>query len=249
MRYPRAFLVTCLLVGALSSLVYVQTEIRPASMAQGYGTMYAYESSTAITPVLTNAYQAVNGVFSAGTSLSGVTFTAGLTGPIASVAEGTASDGKVTVTDAAHGLLTGDIITIVNSTDYDGQFIVTKLTADTFEIAETWVQSRTGTWNEGDYLTIVSAGVYAVDWNVSAQSASSTVENYKIEPVHQITDVDEAAAEAQVDNGAGISVFGSGAIHTFAAGDRIWIKLKQETTGTDNITFTHGSVRVRRVGS
>lgn len=37
MRYPRAFLVTCLLAGALSSLVYTQTEIRPASAVNGAG--------------------------------------------------------------------------------------------------------------------------------------------------------------------------------------------------------------------
>jgi hypothetical protein len=215
----------------------------------GYGDMYAYESVTAFTPVTTNVYQAINGLFTTGASLSGTTFTAGKTGPIASVAEGTGGDGKVTVTDVAHGLVNGDYITISGSTNYNGQYLVTKLTDDTFEITAAWVATNTGTWNMGDYLTITNAGVYMVDWNTSATGASASVENYKIEPVLNITDLDTAASESEIANGAAITVFGSGAIFTAAANDRLWMKFKQKTAGTDNITFTHANVRVRRVGS
>lgn len=215
----------------------------------GYGDMYAYESVVAHTPILNNVYQAVNGQFTTGASLSGVTFTAGSTGPIASVAEGTVSDGIVEVTDVGHGLVTNDIITIVNSTDYDGQFVVTRVNDDVFTILETWTSTRTGTWHEGDYLTVTNAGVYQVIWSMSASSASASVENYKIEPVHGITDIDEGAAESQINNGAGISVFGGGSLHTLAAGDRIWLKYKQKTAGTDALTITHGNLRVVRVGS
>lgn len=233
----------------VSALVAAQSvTVTPPSRLIAYGEMFACENNTATALAITNVYHAIHAIWSTGTTLRGVTYTAGKTGPIASVAEGTADDGKVTVTDVAHGLLTGDYITISNSTDYDGQFVVTRLTADTFEIAETWTETRTGTWIMGDYLRVAEAGVYRIDWSASAQSASSTVENYKIEPVHNLTDIDEAASESTINNGAGISVFGGGAIHTFAAGDRVWLKLKQATAGNDNITLTHANLRVSSIG-
>lgn len=215
----------------------------------GYGEMYAYENGTATTIAANNVYHAIQGIFSTGAALSGVTFMAGSTGPIASVAEGTPADGKVTVTDVAHGLTTGDLITIVGSTDYDGKYAITWLSADTFEITATWVATNTGTWIEGDYLTVTAAGVYALDWNVSADGVSATNENYHGELVKNVSDLDGSAAEALVSGGADVSALSGGTIVALAANDRIWLSVKQTTTGTDNVTLSHASVRIRRVGT
>lgn len=218
-------------------------------LAPAYGEMFAYENVVASSILTNNVYHAIQGIFATGDAMSGVTFTAGSTGTIASVAEGTVGDGKVTVTDVAHGLVNGDYIRIVNSTDYDGKYAVTKLTDDTFEIAATWTQTRTGTWLQGDYLTIGAAGVYAVDWSLSADGVSATSENYHVEVVKNLTDLDNMASESLIAGGTDISVFGSGGLVTLAAGDRLWMQFKQTTAGTDGITIGHGNLRVRRVGS
>jgi hypothetical protein len=45
----------------------------------------------------------------------------------------------------AHGLLSGDVITISGTTDYNGTFAITKIDADNFYVTETFVDTQTGT--------------------------------------------------------------------------------------------------------
>lgn len=54
--------------------------------------------------------------------------------------------GKVKITDVGHGLLTGDVVKINNTTDYDGIFPITRIDDDNFYITETWNVNRTGWW-------------------------------------------------------------------------------------------------------
>jgi hypothetical protein len=79
-----------------------------------------------------------------------------LTGTITAVADysGTVA-GTVLVTDAAHGLSTGNTITIAGTTNYNGTFTVTVVSVDTFYITETFVASETGTWTKLHYVPFV----------------------------------------------------------------------------------------------
>jgi hypothetical protein len=54
--------------------------------------------------------------------------------------------GEVDLTSTAHGLTTGDEVTITETTDYNGTFTVTVIDANTFSITDTWVDSQTGKW-------------------------------------------------------------------------------------------------------
>jgi hypothetical protein len=73
--------------------------------------------------------------------------TRGITGTIASIADysGTVA-GTVKVTDTAHGLLTGNIVSITGTTNYNGIYTVTKIDANSFYITATWGATETGAW-------------------------------------------------------------------------------------------------------
>jgi hypothetical protein len=71
------------------------------------------------------------------------------TGSITAFADG--SGGKVVVTSAAHGLGNGAHVTISGTTSYNGDFKITEVTTNTYEIVDTWVaDDATGTWDAGD---------------------------------------------------------------------------------------------------
>ena len=70
------------------------------------------------------------------------------TGTITAVADYSATvAGTVAVTSASHGLSTGNLITIAGTTNYNGDFSITKIDDNTFYITETFVASETGTWS------------------------------------------------------------------------------------------------------
>lgn len=53
---------------------------------------------------------------------------------------------KVTITSAAHGQPEGGTVTISGTTDYNGTFVISNVTENTFDIIDTWNVTRTGTW-------------------------------------------------------------------------------------------------------
>lgn len=66
-----------------------------------------------------------------------------------------AGGGEVTVTAAAHGFQTDDIVTISGTTNYNGTFNITKVDANDFKITDTWVaDDATGTVSQERFLDI-----------------------------------------------------------------------------------------------
>lgn len=66
-------------------------------------------------------------------------------GVITAVAD--AGGGVCTVTSAAHGQADGATVTIAGTTDYNGDYVIANVTADTFDITETFTSSQTGTFS------------------------------------------------------------------------------------------------------
>ncbi len=78
------------------------------------------------------------------------------TGTITAFADYSATvAGTVLVTDASHGLATGNSITIAGTTSYNGTYTVTYVGANTFYITATWVATETGTWTQNHYVPFV----------------------------------------------------------------------------------------------
>jgi hypothetical protein len=55
-------------------------------------------------------------------------------------------DEHVVVTSNGHPLQNGDLVVIAGTTDYDGEYEVSSVAVNTFEIVATWGVTREGTW-------------------------------------------------------------------------------------------------------
>lgn len=137
------------------------------------GNYYAemYLDSNAVATVIETADTPIALRHCTAGSLSGWTFNAGSTGAITAYTDyGGTVAGTVKATSAAHGLTTGDVITIRGTTSYNGIFAITVIDVDNFYFTDTWVaDDGASDWDEGDYLIAGSgaAGVYAISWGLS----------------------------------------------------------------------------------
>ena len=61
-----------------------------------------------------------------------------------------AGGGKVTVTSAGHGCSNGNLVTIRNTVNYNGDYIISNVTTDTFDITKAFVATETGTFSVTD---------------------------------------------------------------------------------------------------
>jgi len=211
-----------------------------------YGEMYEYENTVPTTIGTINVYHAVND-FIAG-ALSGFTFVAGIEGTIASVANynGTVA-GTILITDVAHGLATGDIITIHATTNYNGTYSITKVTNDTFYVTKAYVSSQTGDWAMGAYLrcSTGSDGVYRVSQSNTSFPANSN-ELFKFELNKNTTPLDNTASSNKYGTGGDYQNTGASGLVSLVAGDRIWLSTKNQTSGAD-ITVRHANVNLTKV--
>jgi hypothetical protein len=212
-----------------------------------YGEMYIYDNSTAETVDTNAVYKAVRN-FSTG-AVAGFTFSAGSTGPIASVADysGTVA-GTVLITDVGHGLVTGNVVTILGTTDYNGTFVVTRVDNDTFYITETYTSSQTGNWYKPSSLTANtgSAGTYRLSFNTTADSAAPG-ETYKCEANKNTTALDNIAIERNYATGTDYGVSAASGLVTVADGDVLWFSFKQTSAGTDSLTIRHANFNINRI--
>lgn len=214
---------------------------------QYYAEMYVYENAIATVIGTQNVYHAIAGSGLVTGLLSGFTFVQGLNGTIASVADynGTVA-GTVLITDVAHGLTTGDIVTIHSTTDYNGTFSITKVTNDTFYITETYTSSQTGDWSMGAYLrcSTGSDGIYKISMSNTALSAVSN-ETFKFELNKNTTMLDNTAASRKFGTNGDYGSLGSTGLVSLVAGDRIWLSVRNETSGA-NITVRHCNINITR---
>lgn len=214
------------------------------AVAPLYGEMYDYDNTDATVIAIANQYHAIATPLTG--AVSGWTYQAGLTGTIASAA--TSDVGTTTTfTDVAHGLLTGEYITIVNTgvAAYNSNFLVTKLTDDTFKVTVAFDSDVTGSWQRGANLKAGagSAGTYTLRWNITADAVAGTPE-MKVEPVINVTHQDKAASQRNFSTGDDWGQLTGGCIVTVAAGDIIYFQVKNLDDDNDmlikhmNLTLT-----------
>lgn len=210
-----------------------------------YAEMYEYENAAATTIGTQDVYHAVNN-FTEG-SLEGFTFTPGIEGSIASVADYSATvTGAILITDVDHGLLTGDIVTIHSTTNYNGTFVITKVTADTFYVINTYVSTETGEWAMGSYLKCGSgsAGVYKLSMHNTSWSALAN-QTFKFEMNINTTELDNVAVSRKYSTTDYGSLSSSGIV-TLAEGDRVWMSCMNQTSSSD-ITIRHANINISRL--
>lgn len=213
-----------------------------------YGEMYQYENVTATTIDTNNVYKAVR-QFSTGL-VSGFTFDAGDTKAITAYANyGGTVTGTVRATSGTHGLVTGNIITILGTTNYNGTYSITKIDDNSFYFTKAWVSNdATGNWYRPSSLkaNTGSAGTYRLSFNITADGAAAG-ETYKIEANRGVTALDNIASERNFAAGADYGQVTAGGLVTVADGDVIWLSLKQTSAGNDNITIRHANMNIVRI--
>ena len=174
--------------------------------------------------------------------LNGWTYDAGSTGAITAFSDGT---GKVNVASATHGLVSGDIISIRGTTNYNGVWEVTLIDAGNFSIADTWVaDDGASDWDEGAYILAGSGatGEYAMTYSISATVGAS---DKLITSIY----VNENACpkcrtSIQFANNDQWNLVGQ-ALVPVTAGDRITLSITSD--GTASVTVQYGNLFMHRL--
>ena len=170
-------------------------------------------------------------------------FDLGSAGATSAFADG--ENGAVLVTSNGHQLLTGDFITIMGSTNYNGVFQVLEVATNTFKILSTWVANDgIATWIEPTSLTANKAGVYHLDAHISASVDGLCTLIWK--PYINTIPVVKGTVERKFpNNDVGNSAFAI--FIELLVGDKVWMSVKSDSLV--DITSKHGGMRVLRMGS
>lgn len=209
------------------------------------GGMTMYHASKTITIDTTNEYHFVDGLSDG--ELQGFTHITGIAGSIASVVT---SDGGTTITctDTSHGLATGDIISITGSSvaGYNGVYVVTVLTVDTYKVTVAYSADATATTQTGDYLLAQSGsdGCYFAHIHGSGNSAVAS-KRYKFELFINEVEQNNIVFEL-TPAGTAIQTGGSGGYVNITTGDRVILAVTNETDAT-NCVLEHFNIGLHRI--
>lgn len=221
----------------------VEHEVSEADLL--HGEFFVNGNGTAT--VITDASKPVALEIGASDHLKDFTFQGGSNGVITNTADNST---VLRITDASHGLVTGDIVTI-NGLATASQNAMTKITRiddNTFDCDDITfaTASETGTWQMGSYLLVPAggAGDYRVMFTATATAASAN-KTYTAQLVVGITLDDPMISEVRLAS-TDVSMMGFGGIHTLAVADRVWICLNGLTDGT-NITLKHFNLSLNRI--
>jgi hypothetical protein len=219
-----------------------------------YGEAYFYtpsaSSATAMNIDTTLLYHAVVLATTAGNS-AGFTHLGGQANAIASVAENATAVSMLVTTTGNHGLTTGQIVThtgLNTKTAYRGAYVVQSTpTPTTYVILGTFTGSDTGFMKRGFSLqaNAGSAGVYRVEWTISAECQTNTTE-FKFEVNANTTAKDNIAAEEWFVTANECHNISSAGLLSIADGDYIWLSVANLTDASD-VSYRHCNLNLSRV--
>lgn len=209
-----------------------------------HGEMYMDSNGTATTITDTNKAVAIEGFSSS--HLQDISFVTSKNGVITDTADNTV----LRITDEAHGLVDGDIITIngLATPAQNGTTAISKINANTFDCDDiNWVtDDETGTWQMGSYLLIPTGGdgTFLASMSSSATPAGAN-KTYLVQLCINTT----AQVDVKVERKFSATDIGSLSMTGFitvSATDRVWISVTGLTDGTD-VTFKHINLLIHRI--
>jgi len=171
-------------------------------------------------------------------------FDAGGTGGITVFANyaGTVA-GTVLVTSEAHGLSTGNIITIRGTTSYNGIFSVTVLDVNSFYITVTWVaDDGASDWDRGASLTCVETSTYACYWRMNTGPDAACTLTWKVN-VNATPQCQSVAEKKMAIND--YDSCSSSCLLSLVAGDIVWLSVQSDSTA--DITNKYGEFNIHRL--
>ena len=218
-------------------------EVLQATSVAHYGEMHAHDNSTATTVSTSAIPHLIQGIF-AEEDVSGFTFAAGSTGPIAVFAEySTVVAGTTKVTDVDHGLSSGAILSISGTTSYNGVFEATVIDSANYYITDTYVaDDATGNWYEGDKLvnTTGHSSKYKVDFHGYGTPETS---NHTFE-FHVYKDADvipSMEAKRKFTSSSDVDSVGASALLTIADGEALTVSITN-IGATGDFTMEHVNI-------
>ncbi len=210
-----------------------------------HGEMYLDGYGTPASVTTVNDPVALEGFSSS--HLADFTFVASKNGVITDTEN---NSGTLRITDVAHGLVTGDIITIngLATAAQNGITAITKISNDIFDCDDIAFATidETGTWQMRSYLLVPTggAGTYLAMMFNSATPAG-TNKTYLLQLIVNVTPQVDAKSERKF-GAADIGAFPLGGFLTVADADRIWLSVTGLSDATE-ITFKHANLSVHRI--
>lgn len=175
-------------------------------------------------------------------TLNNWTYHSGSTGEITAYSDGT---GKVNVASSTHGLISGDIISIRGTTNYNGLWTITLIDANNFSIPDTWAaDDGASDWDQGDYLLAGTgaAGIYSFDYSISCTVLAADTLLGQISKDGVICS--KCISQRKFVDGDIGNLIGT-AIITIAEDERISLILQSDST--TNVTIKYGDFNIHRL--
>ena len=221
----------------------VEHEISEADLLHGE----FFVNGNATVTAITDASKPVALELGASDHLKDFTFVGGSNGVITDTADNST---VLRITDAGHGLVTGDIVTIngLATASQNGITTITRIDDNIFDCDDIVFATidETGTWQMGSYLLVPTggAGDYRIQFTATVTTASAN-KTYTAQLVVGTTLDAPMVSEVRLAS-TDVSLMGFGGIHTLAVADRVWISVNGLTDGT-NITFKHFNLSLNRI--
>jgi hypothetical protein len=165
-------------------------------------------------------------------------------GSTAITAVADAGGGIVTVTAAGHGLADNDIICITGTTDYNGVYLISGVTDDTYNVTAAYTSSQSGNggnpstitcWNDGHVLVAVSSVV----------EPDSTTAMYQFGTFKETELITGSQREVDSSATSAVSYMGVQTVVEILPGQRIWLGARN-ITNADDLTFRYATFLVQR---
>jgi len=173
---------------------------------------------------------------------SGFTFTAGFADDASAVIRDQIAGGdSLTIWQDAHGLLTGDYITL-QSANHVGVKEVVKIDADSVHVDIAYVGDEVCTWQMGSYLSVANLGIFRGAWNASFSQSLNNTQTSIISPFVNTSQSTKAGASRLLQNNTDVGAIGGNGLMYFSVGDRIWFA--SQTTASQTLTFTIRNVTI-----
>ncbi len=211
-----------------------------------YAGAYLHENAVPYTIEEASTPHALHGWTSDGLSTNWA-FYAGKS--LAITAQADNGDGKTQITCNLHGLANNDIVTIANTTSYDGIYKIEQVAANTFVIQKAWVANEGAkVGHAAGYLTNASAsstGVYLACGMVSITPANP---NDVFEFEFYLDTTEQTNTESQIKLGAvgDYSCATTQGIINYTAGQKLWAKV-ENISGAGDLTARDGTMVMTRI--
>ncbi len=158
-------------------------------------------------------------------------------------------DGKTKLTCAGHGLANGDVVTVANTTSYDGIYIIEQVAAGTFVIDDAWVADEGAKiCHAAGYLTndvASSTGVYltCMMLSITPANANDTFEfEFYLDTTEQVNTESQTKLLAVGD----YRTTGSQGIINYTASQKLWVKV-ENLSGVGDLTIRDGTMVLTRI--